>query len=154
VNNRGQTPIIQVIRHWKERVSKCSLRFLHGRPGFAFARARPGSTFDATGYTLLGVDAPPLTLADAERPLLLLDSSWRHLTALRRCVTGDPVPRSIPGRVKTAYPRASKVFEDPAAGLASLEALYVALRILGHDDPSLLDGYHWKAEFLAELDAG
>ena len=50
------------------------------------------------------------------------------------------------------YPRACRVFGDPEGGLASVEAVYVALRILGDDDPSVLDGYHWKDKFLAGLD--
>ena len=140
-----------VIRHHKERLAKCSLRFLHGRPEMTFLREREGFTFDATGFTLLAVDAPPLSLADAGRPLLLLDSTWRWLPQLLVCLRGEPVPRSIPGGLATAYPRVSKVFEDPAAGLASVEALYVARRILGDDDPTLLDGYHWKQQFLASL---
>ena len=140
-----------VIRHHKERLAKCSLRFLHDRHEMTFLREREGFTFDATGFTLLAVDAPPLSLADAGRPLLLLDSTWRWLPQLLACLRGEPVPRSIPGGLATAYPRVSKVFEDPAAGLASVEALYVARRILGDDDPTLLDGYHWKQEFLASL---
>ena len=140
-----------VIRHEKEKIRKCSLRFLHDRPEMTFLRQRPGFRFDATGFTLLAVDAPPLSRADAGRPLLLLDSTWRWLPQLMACVDGEPVLRSIPGALRTAYPRTSKVFEDPAAGLASIEALYVARALLGDDDPSLLDGYHWKDAFLASL---
>lgn len=140
-----------VIRHHKERISKCSLRFLHGRPEIAFLRAKPGFRFDATGFVLLAVDAPPLSRADAGHPLLLLDSTWRWLPQLEDCVTGTPIRRSIPGQVATAYPRVSKLFEDPAGGLASIEALYLARRVLGDDDPTLLDGYRWKDEFLASL---
>lgn len=140
-----------VIRHPKERISKCSLRFLHARPEMTFLRGKPGFRFDATGYTLLAVGAPPLSPADAGRPLLLLDSTWRWLPQLLACVHGAPVHRSIPGGLRTAYPRVSKVFEDPEAGLASIEALYVARKLLGDDDPTLLDGYHWKDRFLAEL---
>jgi pre-rRNA-processing protein TSR3 len=148
------TPIpTTVIRHDKERVAKCSLRFLHGRTEMTFLRARPGFSFDATGFTLLAVDAPPLSVADAGRPLLVLDSTWRWLPQLLACVRGAPVPRSIPGAVVTAYPRASKLFADPVAGLASVEALYVARRLLGDDDSSLLDGYHWKDTFLQQLGA-
>lgn len=148
------TPIpTTVIRHDKERVAKCSLRFLHSRPELTFLRARPGFSFDATGFTLLAVDAPPLSAADAGRPLLLLDSTWRWLPQLLACVRGEPQRRSIPGAVTTAYPRASKLFADPAAGLASVEALYLARRLLGDDDASLLDGYHWKDAFLQQLSA-
>ncbi len=140
-----------VIRHPKERIAKCSLRWLHERPEMVFLRACPGFTFDATGFTLLAVDAPPLSPADAARPLLLLDSTWRWLPQLVACLRGAPVARSIPGGVRTAYPRTSKVFTDPDAGLASIEALYLARRLLGDDDPSLLDGYHWREQFLAGL---
>jgi pre-rRNA-processing protein TSR3 len=146
------TPIATtVIRHPKEKIRKCSLRFLHERPEMTFLRGKPGFQFDATGFTLLAVDAPALSIADAGRPLLLLDSTWRWLPQLLACVTGTPVQRSIPGELRTAYPRVSKVFEDPEAGLASIEALYVARKLLGDDDESLLDGYHWKEPFLASL---
>jgi pre-rRNA-processing protein TSR3 len=146
------TPIpTVVIRHPKERIKKCSLRFLHGRPEFVFHRATRGFEFDATGYTLLAVDAPELTVEDRGRPLLVLDSTWRWLPALEKCVIGEPVRRSIPRGVRSAYPRTSRLFEDPEGGLASVEAVYVARRILGDDDPGLLDGYHWREEFLAGL---
>lgn len=141
---------VTVIRHPKERISKCSLRHLHDRPEFTFLRATAGFTFDATGFTVLAVDAPVLTPADRDRPLLLLDSTWRYLPRLAACVHGDPVVRSVPRDIVTAYPRASRLFADPEFGLASVEALYVARRLLGDDDPSLLDGYHWRAEFLAQ----
>lgn len=148
------TPIpTTVVRHAKERLAKCSLRFLHQRPEMTFLRARPGFTFDATGFVLLAVGAPELSPGDAGHPLLLLDSTWRWLPQLRACVVGTPIERSIPGGVRTAYPRVSKVFDDPTAGLASVEALYLARRLLGDDDPSLLDGYRWKDEFLAHVAA-
>lgn len=137
-----------VIRHPKERISKCSLRFLHDRPEMTFLRGKPDTIFDATGFIQLAVDAPPLSLADAGKPLLLLDSTWRWLPQIEACVTGEAIKRSIPGNLRTAYPRVSKVFDDPTGGLASIEALYVARKLLGDDDPELLHGYHWKAEFL------
>lgn len=143
---------VTIIRHHKERVAKCSLRLLHDRPDLTFLRARPGFTFDASGFLLLSVDAPPLSAADRGRPLLLLDSTWRHLPWLTSCLRGTPIQRSIPGEVRTAYPRVSRTFEDPPAGLASVEALYLAKRILGDDDRSLLDGYHWKDRFLAQFE--
>ena len=138
-----------VIRHPKERISKCSLRFLHDRPEMTFLRGKPDLRFDATGFLLLAVDAEPLGEADRGHPLLLLDSTWRWLPQLEACVVGAPIRRSIPGGLRTAYPRVSKVFDDPHGGLASIEALYVARKLLGDDDPTLLDGYHWREEFLA-----
>ena len=142
-----------VIRHPRERISKCSLRFLHDRPEMTFLRSKPGFQFEATGFTLLAVDGEPLSPADGDRPLLLLDSTWRWLPQLLESVVGDPVLRSIPGGVQTAYPRTSKLWDDPDAGLASIEALYLARRLLGDDDPSLLEGYHWKDAFLQQFES-
>ena len=137
-----------VIRHPKERISKCSLRFLHDRQEMTFLRGKPTLNFDASGFILLAVDAPALSIDDKDHPLLLLDSTWRWLPQLHACITGTPIQRSIPGGLRTAYPRVSKVFDDPSGGLASIEALYVARKLLGDDEPALLDGYHWKDDFL------
>jgi pre-rRNA-processing protein TSR3 len=152
----GATPRIPVvvIRHPKERISKCSLRHLHERPEISFFKATKTFSFDATDHLLLAVDAPPLSPADAGHPLLLLDSTWRLLPTLQSCLRGTPIRRSIPDDLATTcYPRASKNFEDPTRGLASVEALYLAKRLLGEDDPTLLDGYHWQREFLAQFEA-
>lgn len=146
-----RVPVV-VIRHPKERLAKCSLRFLHDRPDITFHKATPSFRYDAQGHLLLAVDAPELTAADAGRPLLLLDSTWRYLPQLEACLVGTPVRRALPRTLQTAYPRASKLFEDPASGLASVEALYAAKRILGDDDPTLLDGYHWREAFLAQFE--
>ena len=143
---------VTVIRHRRERVAKCSLRHLHERPEIEFLRDRPGFRFDASGFTLLEMDAPPLSTEDASRPLLILDSTWRWLPGLRERCHGSPVPRSLPD-VDTAYPRVTKLFEDPSRGLASVEALYIATVLLGEPDPTLLDGYHFKDEFLANVDS-
>ncbi|MDR0535826.1 MAG: hypothetical protein LBG65_05715 [Puniceicoccales bacterium] len=139
-----------VIRHAREHLAKCSLTPLHGRPEITFLRARGDFRFDATGFVLLMVDAPVLARSDAGHPLLLLDGTWRHLPALLRRLDGTPIPRSLPREIRTAYPRSSKIYEDPRAGLASVEALYLARRILGDDDPELLSAYHWREEFLAQ----
>lgn len=140
-----------IIRHPKERLSKCSLQPLKGRKDLVFHTARPGFSFDATGYVLLSVDAPVLSPEDAESPLLLLDSTWRLLPKLEKCVSGDALPRSLPPDLKTAYPRVSKLAEDPAAGLASVEALYAARLLQGRPVEGLLDHYHWKDLFLAQF---
>ena len=140
-----------IIRHPKERLSKCSLEPLRGRPDILFHTARPGFSFDATGYVLLRIDAPVISAADAALPLLLLDSTWRLLPVLEKAVQGDPVFRSLPGGLVTAYPRASKITPDPARGLASVEALYAARRLQGRSVEGLLDHYHWKDAFLAQF---
>ena len=143
---------VTVIRHHKERRSKCSLQPLVGRVGFSFLTSGNDLCFDTTGYILLVMDAPVLSARDqVGNGLLILDATWRRLAELEPCVGGKPLRRSLPRGVCSAYPRVSKIYHDPPGGLASVEALYVAMRILGSDDPSVLDGYHWKDEFLSQL---
>lgn len=141
---------ISVIRHPKERKSKCSLTPLEGRPDIDFYRARPNWSFDASGYTVLVMGAPTLTEADAGRPLLLLDSTWRLLPQVEACVAGTYVTRTLPA-METAYPRISKIAEDPMGGLASIEALYLAKMLLGERDDSLLQHYYWRDRFMEML---
>lgn len=140
-----------IIRHPKEKLAKCSLRPLHGHPGLTFVKARPGLSFDAGGHTLLAVDGAPLGRADASRPILLLDSTWRLLPQLEACLNGQPERRSLPAEIASAYPRVSKISNDPDNGLASVEALFTAGLLLGEPDLSLLDAYHWRDAFLQNL---
>jgi pre-rRNA-processing protein TSR3 len=49
---------------------------------------------------------------------------------------------------ETAYPRSSKLFEDPEAGLATIEAIYAAYVQTGRNPAGLLDNYRWGDEFL------
>ena len=142
--------VTTIIRHPKERRSKCSLTPLEGREDLRFFRARPGFSFDISGFTVLGLDAPELSVADAGRPLLLLDSTWRLLPQIEACLSGEGVRRTLPS-VSTAYPRFSKIAEDPSGGLASVEALYLAKLMLGERDDSLLADYYWREGFLRSL---
>lgn len=145
-------PLLDVIiRHPRERLSKCSLEPLRGRPDLLFHTATEGFRFDATGYILLRVDAPELSPRDAALPLLLLDSTWRLLPRLEAALTGQPVPRSLPAAVRTAYPRVSKISLDPIRGLASVEALFLARKLQHRDTTGLLDHYHWRDPFLAQF---
>lgn len=116
----------------------------------SFYKARVGWGFDMTGFTVLALGAPVLSAQDAGRPLLLLDSTWRLLPQLEACLHGEGVRRTLPA-VTTAYPRVSKVTEDPNGGLASVEALYLAKLLLGERDDSLLEGYYWRKEFIEIL---
>ena len=141
---------ISVIRHPKERRSKCSLTPLEAREDIAFYRARLGWSFDMTGFTVLALGAPELSVEDAGRPLLLLDSTWRLLPQIEACLHGAGVCRTLPA-VATAYPRISKISDNPMGGLASVEALYLARLLLGERDDSLLDAYYWRADFIENL---
>ena len=137
---------ISVIRHQKERRSKCSLTALEEREDITFYKANQGWSFDVTGFTVLALNAPELSVADAGRPLLLLDSTWRLLPQLQTHLYGCAVSRTLPA-VDTAYPRVSKLTKDPFGGLASIEALYLAKLVLGERDDSLLESYYWREEF-------
>lgn len=139
-----------VLRHPKERKSKCTLEPLRGRSDLRFLQARPGLQFDADSYILLSPEGVPLGEADVGRPLLLLDSTWKLLPALERCVAGSPRLRCLPAGLRTAYPRRSRDGSDPESGLASVEALYAARRLLGRRDDSLLESYHWREAFLRQ----
>lgn len=141
---------ISIIRHPKERRSKCSLTPLEGRKDLEFHKARAGWSFDMTGYTVLALGAPELSAEDAGRPLLLLDSTWRLLPQLEACLVGEGIKRTLPC-VATAYPRISKIAEDPHGGLASVEALYLAKLLLGERDDSLLAAYYWREDFMNTL---
>ena len=56
--------------------------------------------------------------------------------------------RGLPAGWTTAYPRVSKLTEDPAVGLATIEAIYAAYAALGRDTTGLLDQYRWRDDFL------
>jgi len=141
-----------VIRHQKERRSKCSLTALEKREDIIFYKAKQNWSFDVTGFTVLALGAIELSVADAKRPLLLLDSTWRLLPQLKACLYGSSVSRTLPA-VSTAYPRVSKLAEDPLGGLASIEALYLAKLVLGERDDSILESYYWREEFKDNLRA-
>ena len=140
-------PKVLIIVRRGEDPAKCTVRPLRGAPGLDFLPYPLRQKPDLSRHLLLAPDAPPLSLVDAGRPLLLLDASWRHAEKMRKAV--EPVEaRSIPPGWRTAYPRSSKIHADPDTGLATVEALFAALCMLGFRDDSLLRFYPWRAAFL------
>jgi pre-rRNA-processing protein TSR3 len=139
-------PPTVIVRHSHENPRKCSILPLRGRPGLVFLNYPVADRPALEGYVRLAADGPPLSAADAAAGLLLLDGSWRWAASMTRDFAEVP-PRSLSG-YRTAYPRASKLGTDPDNGLASVEALYVAYRLLGRPTVGLLDHYRWAAEFL------
>ena len=136
-----------IVRHTAENPKKCSVWPLRGREGIVFLNYPVKTRPDLTGYVRLSADGPPLGPASEEKGILLLDGSWRWAGAMERDFA-DVEPRSLHGWV-SAYPRVSKLGTDPDNGLASVEALFVALRLLGRPTEGLLDHYRWAEEFLA-----
>jgi pre-rRNA-processing protein TSR3 len=142
---RASWPLTVVVVHPRERRRKCTVRALRERDGFAFCNF-PRMPYDLSGYVRLGIGGLPLSEADAPAGLLVLDGTWRHVQPMERMFAHVPL-RSLPP-VATAYPRTSKVSEDPDGGLATIEAIYAAYRILRRDTTGLLDHYHWAAQFV------
>ncbi|MEZ6060131.1 MAG: hypothetical protein R3C19_07210 [Planctomycetaceae bacterium] len=139
-------PPTVIVVHPRERRSKCSVEPLRGRDDFRFFTFPEKITLPLNNYVRLGLDGPELKPDDAARGLLLLDGTWRLAQRMEPFFRHVPV-RSLPP-TKTAYPRVSKKYADPAEGLATIEALYAALRIMQRPLHGLLDTYYWKDEFL------
>lgn len=140
-------PPTVIVVHPKEKRSKCSVEPLRGRPGFAFWNWPRRGPEPLDGYVRLGLGGPELSPDDAGRGLLVLDGTWRLASRMEPDFADLPV-RSLPSHWTTAYPRVSKLTEDPTAGLATIEAIYAAYAALGRDAAGLLDSYFWKDEFL------
>jgi pre-rRNA-processing protein TSR3 len=139
-------PPTVIVVHPRERRSKCSVEPLRSRPKFIFTTFPNPVPVDLSQYVRLGIGGPVIGPQDADRGLLLLDGTWRWAAKMETAYQHMTV-RSLPP-IQTAYPRKSEVFEDPAEGLATIEALYAALRLLGRETQGLLDHYHWKRQFL------
>ena len=142
------SPLATILVHHKENARKCTLEPLRGHRRLRFIGFAPDTRYGVSDHLVLEIGAPPLSPADAGRPLLILDATWRLLPALRRSIEGDFISRSLPAGLETAYPRRSRLEPDPDHGLASVEALFAALCVLGHRDDSLLEGFRWREEFL------
>ncbi len=150
-----------VIQHHKENLRKCSLTPIRGRRDLEILAPRAGPSgyapIEIDGGILLRVDAPPLCRDDrailraslAHR-LILIDCNWIKVPKLLGLLRprGVLAGRSLPPGIRTAYPRRSKIYEDPADGLATVEALAAAYAILGFREPGLLAGYPWARKFL------
>lgn len=135
-----------IIIHPKERRTKCTVEPLRGREDFQFHRYPNSQPQGLDNYVRLGFGGPLLSIADSNRGLLVLDGTWRFTSKMEEEFAEVPV-RSLP-TCKTAYPRVSKLFDDPADGLATIEAVFIAYQLLGRDTAGLLDQYHWADEFL------
>ena len=136
-----------IVVHPRENRRKCSVEPLRGREGFVFWKHPHRGPEPLSGYCRLGLGGSPLTPADCDRGLLVLDGTWRLASRMEPEYAELPI-RSL-GPWQTAYPRRTKVFEDPAAGLATIEAIYAAYIQMGRDVTGLLEQYHWADEFLS-----
>jgi len=141
--------LAELVLSGKESPRKCTLTPLRRDRRFRVIGYDPFRPVRVEGGVLLHPDGPALSAGEVERGLILLDGSWRYAARMARNLAGAFVPRSLPAGLVTAYPRRAHGGTDPAAGLASIEALYAALWLAGKAPDDLLDGYRWREEFLA-----
>ena len=137
-----------ILRHRRENLKKCSLRGLENHPDLKFYTYPTDILPNYSGLLLLKVGAPPLTLEDRERDLLLIDGTWRLAQTIEAQLPWPIETRSLPGSYKTAYPRKQTACSHPESGLSSVEALYLAHRFLGRSTEKFLDQYYWRESFL------
>lgn len=135
-----------IVVHRRENRKKCSVEPLRERDEFIFWTYPDDGPESLNGYFRLGIGGPILSNADHDCGLLVIDGTWRLAERMEKKYSHLPV-RSLPP-CQTAYPRVSKVFDDPAAGLATIEAIYLAYHLLDRDTSTLLDHYLWRDEFL------
>jgi pre-rRNA-processing protein TSR3 len=145
-------PPTLILRHKRENLKKCSLTGLEHRPDFIFLTYPLAQLPDLEQYCILTLEAPELSIRDAERGLFLIDGTWRYAQTMSKIIPPgkNHLYRSLPPCYETAYPRKQPDCPDPKRGLASIEALYIAYSILGRPVHGLLDRYHWREEFLSQ----
>ena len=139
-------PTTIIVVHPKERRSKCSVEALRPRTDFRFYTHPEPVTLPTDGYVRLGMGGDVLSEADSNCGLFVLDATWKLAEKMEPAYQDIPV-RTLPA-IKTAYPRVSKIYPDPLGGLATVEAVYAALKIMQRPVDGILDDYHWAEEFL------
>ena len=142
-----------IYRHRKENLKKCSLRGLESRDDFIFYTYPVSILPNLSGYVMLTMDAPLLSRADSQKGLFAIDATWYKAAKMEKSLREqDRIEeielRSLPCGFKTAYPRRQEDCIDPERGLATVEAIYIALKLMGRSTQGLLDNYYWKENFL------
>ncbi len=147
----------EILMDKKENPRKCTILPQKARRDFRIRyfsgnRAIPSFETDC----LLHIHGEDLSAIDPAgvRSVGLIDCTWRKVAGCLQKLA-KPLPRlvRIPEGFVTAYPRRNAEGKDPEAGLATIEALFIAAAFLGLWDETLLDKYYFKDEFLAQNEA-
>ncbi len=138
---------VAVVVHPKERLSKCSAWPLRDHGEFDFYRFPEERVPNPENCVRLGLSDEILSPTDADKTLIVIDATWRYVERMEADYASVPL-RGLPPEWTTAYPRNSKLFEDPDGGLATVEAIYAAYIVLARDPQDLLNDYQWRDEFL------
>jgi pre-rRNA-processing protein TSR3 len=146
--------LYEVIIDSGETANKCTIMPLSYRPDFCLFRVKgAGALGPLSSSILLHHEGRCLTeikgsLSDVNS-IASIDCVWRRLNGLIRRIKGTlPVFVRIPDGFETAYPRRSLLRTDPAGGLATIEAIFVASALLGNWDVSLLSEYYFGRDFV------
>jgi pre-rRNA-processing protein TSR3 len=138
-----------------ETANKCTIAPLADRPDFRLFPVRgEGLIGPLSASLLLHHEGECLTrLASPEvQTLASVDCVWRRLPKLVEKLEWQnnrkPVLGRIPFGFVTAYPRVGLPHQDPEGGLATIEALFIAVAVLGHWDSSLLSRYYFGPRFI------
>lgn len=145
----------EVVLDWGETVNKCTIAPLAYRSDFRLIGVpRRGPLRSLRADWLLHPDGECITIlrtqaAPATPTLAAVDCVWRRLPKLLERLPGT-LPRlvRIPEGFVTAYPRKSEIDADPQAGLATIEAIFVAAALLGNWDTTLLSEYYFGRAFV------
>ena len=142
----------EIIVDHNETKKQCTILPLSDRPDFLIRRYKPNKPLSPLNAdVLLHPEGTPLNLIPNQntKTLAALDCIWRRLEAITNSLKPSlPTLVSIPEGFVTAYPRKSRDGSDPTAGLATIEALFIAAAFLGQWDQTLLDKYYFKDSFL------
>lgn len=136
-------------------MKKCSLSGLETLDELHFFRYPQATLPPLDHYLILSLDGPPLSQEDSHYGLLLIDATWRYAKTMLHSLPpfGPHQLRSLPSHFRTAYPRRQPDCDQPERGLASVEALYIAHKLMGRSTEGLLDHYHWADQFLDQNSA-
>ena len=135
-----------ILVHPREKRSKCSVEPLRSDDRFLFRKFPEPIPESLENYFRLGFGGEIISEVDAGSGLLILDGTWKLAGRMENVYSDVPV-RSLP-ECRTAYPRTSKLYDDPLGGLSTIEAVYLAFRLLGRETTGLLDSYRWANKFL------
>jgi pre-rRNA-processing protein TSR3 len=143
-------PTTMIVRHRKENLKKCSLRGLEPREDLHFFTYPTESISLPRNAVMLSMEGDLLSEQDYNRPLLLLDGTWRYAERMEKNIPSleSVERRRLPEPFRTAYPRKQEDCSEPSRGLASVEALYLSYLLMGRCVEGLLDHYYWKDAFL------
>ena len=148
----------EVLLDHGETPNKCTIAPLAYRDDFSIRKlsSQPHLAPLTSDYLLHpdGISISDLTRESRPYSLAAIDCVWRRLGPIIATIEA-PLPRhiAIPPGFITAYPRRShpsniKTNVDPASGLATIEAIFIAATLLGHWGPTLLSEYFFGERFV------